>query len=75
MKLLAEFKKKDFWTIPNILCYIRILLIPFFVIMYINAESSRDYLRAASVIVLSGITDFLDGFIARKFNMITELAN
>ena len=73
MKLLAEFKKKDFWTIPNILCYIRILLIPFFVIMYINAESSRDYLRAASVIVLSGITDFLDGFIARKFNMITEL--
>lgn len=30
-------------------------------------------MRAAAVVLVSGVTDFLDGFIARKFNMITEL--
>ncbi len=73
MKLFRNFNKKDIWTIPNILCYIRILLIPLFVVLYIKAETAGDYLRAAGVILLSGTTDFLDGFIARKFDMITEL--
>ncbi len=73
MKLLEDFDKKDLWTVPNILCYIRVLLIPVFVVLYFRAESARDYLRAAGVILLSGVTDFLDGFVARKFDMVTEL--
>jgi cardiolipin synthase len=73
MKLVAKFSKKDLYGIPNILCYIRFLLIPVFVVLYIKAEYPREYLKAAAVVFVSGITDFLDGFIARKFNMITEL--
>ncbi|MDF2539306.1 MAG: hypothetical protein K0S76_2327 [Herbinix sp.] len=69
MKVLAKFNKKDLWSIPNILCYIRFLLIPLFVILYIRAE----YLQAAAVVFVSGLTDFLDGFIARTFHMVTEL--
>lgn len=73
MKLLGKFTKKDLITIPNILCYIRFLLIPLFAILYIKANSPREYIRAAFVVLLSGATDFLDGFIARKFDMVTEL--
>lgn len=73
MKVISKFSIKDLWRIPNILCYIRFLLIPVFVILYIKAEYPRDYLRAAFVVFLSGLTDFLDGFIARRFDMITDL--
>ncbi len=73
MKILTKFSKKDLWSIPNILCYIRFLLIPVFVITYIRADHPRQYIQAAAVVFLSGLTDFLDGFIARRFDMVTEL--
>lgn len=73
MKVITKFKKKDLWAIPNILCYIRFLLIPVFVILYIKASYPREYLRAAAVVLVSGLTDFLDGFIARRCDMITDL--
>ena len=72
MKVLTKFSKKDIWSIPNILCYIRFLLIPVFIILYINAEEAREYIQAAAVVFLSGLTDFLDGFIARTFDMVTD---
>lgn len=72
MKVLAKFTKKDLWSIPNILCYIRFLLIPLFVVQYIKAEEPGEYMRAAAIVLASGLTDFLDGFIARTFNMVTE---
>lgn len=68
-----KIKVKEIFNIPNILCYIRLLLIPLFVITYIKASEPRDYYIAALIILISGITDFADGFIARKYNMITEL--
>ena len=73
MKILTKFSKKDLWSIPNILCYIRFLLIPVFVITYIRADHPRQYIQAAAIVFLSGLTDFLDGFIARRFDMVTEL--
>ena len=72
MKILAKFTKRDLWSIPNILCYIRFLLIPLFVIQYIKAEEPGEYMRAAAIVLASGLTDFLDGFIARTFDMVTE---
>ncbi|MEG0894954.1 MAG: CDP-alcohol phosphatidyltransferase family protein [Oscillospiraceae bacterium] len=44
-------------------------MIPFFCYCLLKEKN----LLAGVVIILSGITDFLDGFIARKFNMVTEL--
>ena len=57
-------------SIPNLLSIIRILLVPVFVYLY-NFQNS--YLLAALVILLSGLTDVADGYIARHFNMITKL--
>ena len=65
--------KKEWLSIPNVLSFIRILLIPVFARSYLTAGDSQDYLFAAIVVVISGVTDFLDGTIARKFGMITEL--
>ncbi len=56
-------------TIPNLICLIRILLITPFVVFFLDQE----YLKAAVVIIISGISDCLDGFIARRFNQESEL--
>ena len=64
---------KEIFTIPNIIGYIRILLIPVFCYLYITAETRTDYLWAAAVVLISSLSDLFDGMIARKFNQVTEL--
>lgn len=54
--------------IPNILTILRFFLIPFIMKYLFNDE----YLMAFLVFTISGLTDILDGFIARKFNFITN---
>ena len=65
--------KRDFLLLPNILTYIRFILVPVFIIVYMNADSPQDNILAAVIVVLSGFTDVLDGFIARHWNKISDL--
>ena len=65
--------KKQIFSIPNLMGYFRIILIPVILWRYLTAETIADYRMAAVIIGISGITDFLDGFVARKFNMVTQL--
>lgn len=66
--------RKDIFKLPNILSYFRIALIPVFIILFLNSPKGIGYhIGAVSTLVISGVTDMLDGMIARKFNMITEL--
>ena len=59
-------------SIPNILTGIRLFLVPVFPIVYMSSiESAHIY--ASIVFILAMFLDVLDGFIARKFNMITKL--
>ena len=55
--------------IPNILSSFRIVLIPFFVVHVIRGEM----VSAAIVLIVSGLTDLLDGFLARRFQWVTQL--
>ncbi len=64
--------KENLFNIPNCLCYFRILLIPIFLYVYFGSEFEYHFIIAAFVLVLSGISDFLDGFIARKYDMVTD---
>lgn len=75
---------RDITKIPNLLTLARIVLIPFFVYAFlwedgmIQSDSqlfkgTNGYILAAIIVVISGITDAADGFIARRFNMITDL--
>ena len=65
--------KKEVFTIPNILTMVRILLIPVYIIIYLNARQPEDYRVAAFILAISCLTDAVDGFIARRFNMISNL--
>lgn len=65
--------KKDIFTIPNLLSLFRLVLIPIYIAIYLNAKSSADYYLAAGILAVSCLTDLIDGKIARHFNMISSL--
>lgn len=67
-----KFRREDFFSLPNILTYIRILLVPLFVVLYLNAKTWHDHAWVIIVILLSAFTDVIDGYIARKWKMITD---
>lgn len=58
-------------TIPNILSFVRIILVPIFFVSYFKFES-QGALIATIILIVSAFTDVIDGFIARKFNMISN---
>ena len=69
MEHTEERYKNKIITIPNVLSLFRLLLIPVIVWLYVFRQ---DYLWTTAVLTLSGITDIVDGIIARKFHMISD---
>ena len=63
---------KGLFSIPNQITYIRVLLIPVFIIFFFMEMPFRDYIAAFIFIILS-LSDALDGYIARKKNQVTPL--
>ena len=63
--------KKEILTIPNLLSFFRLILIPVYMVIYLNAQDTKDYILAGAILAVSCLTDMVDGKIARKFNMIT----
>ncbi|CUA82717.1 CDP-diacylglycerol--glycerol-3-phosphate 3-phosphatidyltransferase [Pseudidiomarina woesei] len=59
------------WNVPNILTIFRIALIPVFLIIYYQPWPDANF-WAAFVYLIAGITDALDGWVARKFNQFTK---
>lgn len=68
-----DFALNKILTIPNFLSLFRLVLAYLFWHRYTNATSANDVMVAVFYLVLSGITDILDGKIARRFNMVSEL--
>jgi len=64
--------KKDLFTIPNLLSLFRLVLIPVYIVIYLNADDATDYYIAAGILAVSCLTDLIDGKIARHFNMISN---
>ena len=65
----SKFAKDQVLTIPNMLSFLRILLIIPIVWLYWIDQP----IWALAFVILSGLTDVIDGFIARKFHMVTDL--
>lgn len=63
--------KKEIWTIPNLLSFFRLFLIPVYIFIYLRAKEASDYFLAAGILAVSCLTDLIDGKIARHFNMIS----
>ena len=62
-------KNRKILTIPNLLSLLRLIMIPQLMWLYLE---KRDVVWTVTLLALSGLTDALDGFIARKFNMVSE---
>ncbi len=60
-------------NLPNKLSIIRILLIPLMIAVFFIQAFDYRFLVIALIFTLSSITDFLDGYIARKYNLVTDL--
>ena len=61
------------WNVPNILTMIRMFCTPIVVVLFlVNLPSGIGVFIALGVYILACLTDFLDGYIARKYNMITD---
>lgn len=58
--------------IPNLLTIFRIFMIPAFVLLLLFWESLTGHVVAAIVFALASITDYLDGYLARKWKVVTN---
>lgn len=65
--------KKEIFTVPNLLSMFRLVMIPFYVAIYLNATSAYEFIAAGSIMAVSCITDLIDGKIARRFHMVSTL--
>lgn len=58
------------WTIPNLMSAFRLALAPVIAWLYCGA---KNYPAAAAVLLLSGLTDVADGYVARRFHMVSDV--
>lgn len=70
MNLKEKIRKlfTNVWTIPNVLTMIRLILVPVFVVLFLNGHK----MASLAVFVAASLTDMLDGYLARKLNQITD---
>ena len=60
-------------NLPNKITLIRIAMIPVFVLFYYLTAVPYHFLISAIIFALAAFTDFLDGYIARKYSLVTDL--
>ncbi len=61
--------RQQFFTVPNLLSMLRLALVPVFLVLLINEK----FILAICTLALASLTDFLDGYLARRWNQITRL--
>lgn len=71
--MLIKDWKKEVLTIPNLLSLFRLVLIPVYAYIFLNATEPHHFWIAGGILAVSCLTDLVDGKIARKFNMISSV--
>lgn len=61
---------KSIWTVPNLLSLLRLALVPVFLLCFFSS-SPNAHVWAMAVFLTAGVTDLLDGWIARRFHQIS----
>jgi len=57
------------WTVPNAISFVRLGLVPVFYWLLVTGQDSA----ALGILIAATASDFIDGFIARRFNQVTRL--
>ncbi len=63
-------RTSEVWTIPNIISMVRLAGVPLFLWLVIGPEAD---VWALVVLMISGFTDWLDGYLARRLNQMSKL--
>ncbi|SRR6266849_5394307 len=71
-KLARQRLSNEIWNLPNSLTLFRIFLVPFLVVVLLTKFSGREYAGLA-IFLVAAITDFFDGYFARRYNQMTRL--
>ena len=59
-------------NLPNKITLFRVIMIPVFLLVYLNQSIPYGNYIAAAIFLIAALSDFLDGYIARKHNLITN---
>ncbi len=59
-------------NVPNVLTILRLFLVPVFIFTYMASGDFSTRILAASIFLIASLTDVLDGYIARKYDLITN---
>jgi len=62
----------EIWNLPNALTLFRIFLVPFLVVVLLTKFAGREYAGLA-IFLVAAVTDFFDGYVARRYNKMTKL--
>ena len=75
-----QFKKEDLFTIPNILTYVRFICLPIYIAFMCICFNAEDPIKRSTwlivsflVFIFAEVTDIIDGKVARKYNMVTDI--
>jgi len=68
----AEDLRTEIWNLPNSLTLLRIFLVPFLVVVLLTKFSGREYAGLA-IFLIAAVTDFFDGWLARRRNQMTRM--
>jgi cardiolipin synthase len=66
---MARTAEDRIWTVPNVLSMVRLALVPVFLVLVVSGQDALALLT----LVVSSLTDYLDGWIARRFDQMTRL--
>ena len=70
--MMQRLKRDQVFNLPNILTFLRILLVPVLVVVLMTKFEGKEFVGLA-VFLLAALTDFLDGFFARRWGLVTRL--
>jgi len=62
----------EIWNLPNSLTLLRIFMVPFLVVVLLTKFAGREFV-GLTIFLVAAITDFFDGYIARKQGKVTRL--
>ena len=65
-----QARSSDVWTLPNIISMVRLAGVPLFLWLVLGPEAD---VWALVVLMLSGVTDWLDGYLARRLDQMSKL--
>ncbi len=68
-----DFSRRHLINLPNILTYLRMAIIPVIIFVLMVPVSTKSFNIAFLLFVLASITDYLDGILARSWNLVTSI--